>query len=107
MNGEESLILQGGAIALVLLLVYNGAKWIMQRFEQLLETDRALSKEFIAVVQANLDKSTEAQQELTKKFVETVQNHIAHSTEAQLVLKDAICELTRELRETRRERQDE
>lgn len=70
--GNEQLILQGGALAVVLALFYSTVKWLMQRQEQLMN-----------------------------QFVETIQNHIAHSVEAQLELKEAIRELTRELRNGR------
>ncbi len=71
-GGNEQLVLQGGALAVVLALFYSTVKWLMQRQEQLMN-----------------------------QFVETAQNHIAHSTEAQLELKEAIRELTREIRNGR------
>lgn len=75
MSGEQ-LVLQGGALAVVLALFYSTVKWMMQRIEQ----------------------QTQDSREIMTQFVETIQNHIAHSTEAQVELKEAIRELTREIR---------
>lgn len=79
MNGNEQLVVQGGAFAVVLALFYMSVRWMMQRIEELISNQR----------------------DLTKEFINTVQNHIAHSTEAQLELKEAIRELTREIRNGR------
>jgi hypothetical protein len=79
-NGNEQLILQGGALAVVLALFYSTVRWMMQRLEQ-----------------QNGDLKA-----LMDQFVETVRNHIARSTEAQIELKEAIRELTRELQNGRR-----
>jgi len=79
MNGNEQVIIQGGATAVVLALFYMSVRWMMQRIECLIKS----------------------QYELTQEFVNTVQNHISHSTEVQTELKEAIRELSREIRNGR------
>jgi len=79
MNGNEQVIIQGGATTVVLALFYVSVRWMMQRIEKLMENQHILTQEFIT----------------------TVQNHISHSTEVQTELKEAIRELSQEIRNGR------
>jgi len=79
MNGNEQWIIQGGATTVILALFYMSVRWMMQRIEKLMENQHVL----------------------TQEFIDTVQNHISHSTEVQVELKEAIRELSREIRNGR------
>jgi len=79
MDGNTQWIIQGGATTVVLALFYMSVRWMMQRIEKLIENQHVL----------------------TQAFINTVQNHIVHSTEAQIELKEAIRELSREIRNGR------
>jgi flagellar motor protein MotB len=65
---QSNLIMQGGALAVVLMLFVFVVKWLT----------------------SSVDEMRKANHEETVKFTQLVENHLIHSIEAQKELKEAI-----------------